>query len=74
MRPAHWSGLSCALRITLMSTGEVPRVQVVTGSGDPGFDASMAEAARDAPPLPLPADPALFSDFQQLDMVFDPAA
>ncbi len=73
MRPAHWSGLRCTLQITLMSTGKVLRVEVVEGSGDAEFDASMATAVRDASPLPLPTDPSLFGDFQRMEMVFDPA-
>jgi TonB family protein len=73
-RPAHWAGLSCTLQITLMSTGKVLQVAVLKGSGDPDFDASLVTAVRDASPLPLPADPALFDSFQQLDMVFDSAA
>ncbi|MCC6207153.1 MAG: cell envelope integrity protein TolA [Gammaproteobacteria bacterium] len=72
MRPSHWSDLSCTLRITLMSTGEVLNVAVVEGSGDPEFDASMATAVRDASPLPLPADPLLFENFQRIEMSFDP--
>ncbi len=74
MRPAHVAGRRCTLRITLMSTGEVLRVEVVGGSGDPDFDASMAEAARDASPLPLPADPSLFGAFQRIEMSFGPGA
>lgn len=70
MRPAHWSGLNCTLQITLMSTGEVLQVEVLRGSGDPEFDASMTAAVRDASPLPLPADPALFESFQRLEISF----
>ncbi|MBK8163208.1 MAG: cell envelope integrity protein TolA [Gammaproteobacteria bacterium] len=73
MRPARWSGLRCTLRITLMSTGNVLHVAVIKGSGDADFDASMAAAVRDASPLPLPADKALFGSFQLLEMVFEPA-
>lgn len=53
-----------------MSTGEVMQVDVLSGSGDPDFDASMTAAVRDASPLPLPADPALFESFQRLEMRF----
>ncbi|MGE0371704.1 MAG: cell envelope integrity protein TolA [Gammaproteobacteria bacterium] len=73
MRPAHWSGLRCTLQITLMSTGKVLHVEVVEGSGDAAFDASMAAAVHDASPLPLPTDASLFGDFQRMEMVFDPA-
>lgn len=72
MRPARWAGLSCTLRLTLMSTGKVLQVTVVRSSGDPEYDASMMTAVRNASPLPLPADPALFYRFQQLEMAFEP--
>lgn len=73
MRPARWVGLSCTLKLTLMSTGKVLQVAVVQSSGDAEFDASVAAAVRNASPLPLPADATLFGSFQQLEMVFDPA-
>ena len=53
--------------------GEVLEVQLVKSSGDPAFDRSAENAVRLAGRLPVPGDPAVFSNyFRQFKFLFRP--
>jgi colicin import membrane protein len=65
-------GLSCVVQVSLIPGGDVARVQIVRGSGDPVFDRSVETAVYKASPLPLPPDAALFKHFRTLRLIFKP--
>lgn len=66
-------GLSCTIRVKLLSSGDVMEAQVVKSSGDAIFDRSAENAVRKASPLPVPRDPSLFaSHFRTFTFVFKP--
>lgn len=65
-------GLSCKIRVKLISGGSVMDARVVKSSGDPLFDRSVEVAVLKASPLPIPDDPELFSYFRTLDLNFIP--
>ncbi len=59
--------------IALMPTGEVIGApHLIKGSGMPACDQAVERAILQAQPLPLPADPELFSHFRDLDLKFRP--
>ncbi len=58
--------------VTLMPTGEVLSVRLVRSSGVPAYDSAVERAIYKAQPLPLPPDPALFSQFRELRLQFRP--
>jgi colicin import membrane protein len=60
------------VQVSLIPGGEVARVQIVRGSGDPVFDRSVETAVYKASPLPLPPDAALFKHFRELRLIFKP--
>jgi colicin import membrane protein len=70
--PGSPAGLSCVVQVSLIPGGEVARVQIVRGSGDPVFDRSVETAVYKASPLPLPPDAALFKHFRELRLIFKP--
>jgi len=73
LRPAGSPrGLRCVIRVKLIPGGEVVSAKVVKSSGDALFDRSVESAVLKASPLPLPADPALFKHFREIDFNFDP--
>ena len=65
-------GLRCVIRVKLIPGGEVVDAKVVKSSGDALFDRSVESAVLKASPLPLPADPALFKHFREIDFNFSP--
>lgn len=66
-------GMVTVLRISVLPGGEVSNVITLQSSGDPAFDASAEEAVRRASPLPVPDDPALFSQyFRTITFRFSP--
>ena len=65
-------GLRCVIRVKLIPGGEVVGAKVIQSSGDALFDRSVESAVLKASPLPLPADPALFKHFREIDFNFDP--
>ena len=70
--PTAGSGLKCLVHVTLIPGGEVAKVNIDKGSGDPLFDRSVETAVRKASPLPLPPDPAMFDRFRELTFIFNP--
>ena len=73
LRPAGSPrGLRCVIRVKLIPGGEVVDARVVKSSGDALFDRSVESAVLKASPLPLPADPALFKHFREIDFNFSP--
>ncbi len=65
-------GMKCLVRVNLVPGGDVIQASVVQSSGDPVFDRSVVNAVYRASPLPLPADNALFPQFQDLQFEFNP--
>jgi colicin import membrane protein len=65
-------GLRCVIRVKLIPGGEVVGAKVVKSSGDALFDRSVESAVLKASPLPLPADPALFKHFREINFNFSP--
>lgn len=67
------NGMTVVLHIRLLPGGEVSRVDVVSPSGDPAFDASAQNAVNNASPLAVPDDTEVFSNnFRSLTMKFHP--
>jgi colicin import membrane protein len=73
LRPAGSPrGLSCVIQVKLIPGGEVVGAKVIQSSGDPLFDRSVETAVLKASPLPLPADPAMFKHFREINFKFIP--
>lgn len=72
-KPVRWQGLACSLYVKILPGGDIGLVQVPKGSGDPAFDDSAIRAAYKSSPLPLPANPKLFSEVKDLNLVFNPS-
>lgn len=70
--PSAKPGLSCTVTVRLLPGGEVTDARVTVSSGDAIFDRSVEAAINKASPLPLPADPALFEYFRELNFIFKP--
>jgi colicin import membrane protein len=69
--PTARAGMGCELRVRLLPSGEVIRVEVVKGSGNSVFDKSVQKAVRDASPLPVPkVETGLFEVFRDLRFPF----
>lgn len=67
------AGMTATLRISILPGGEVGNVVVADSSGNPAFDASAVEAVKRANPLPVPDDPAVFSQsFRNFTLKFRP--
>jgi colicin import membrane protein len=67
------SEMSTTLRITLLPTGELAAVEVVSGSGNSAFDNSAISAARDVGRYPVPDDRDVFERyFRQFPIEFNP--
>jgi colicin import membrane protein len=58
--------------VTLLPGGTVLKVELKKSSSSPSYDDAVERAILKSDPLPLPADPALFNRFRELDMVFKP--
>jgi colicin import membrane protein len=54
--------------VTLLPGGEILRVKLRKSSGFPSFDKAVETAIVLSRPLPLPPDPALFSNFRDLSL------
>lgn len=69
--PGARSGMGCEIRVRLLPSGEVVRVEIVKGSGNPLFDKSVVLAVRQASPLPVPkVETGLFDVFRDLKFPF----
>ena len=58
--------------VVLIPGGEVLSVKLRRSSGVPAYDAAVERAILKASPLPLPPDPALFSQFRDLHLKIRP--
>lgn len=67
--PSASKGLVSELRVKLIPSGEVIRIELSKSSGDPVYDQSVTAAVKKASPLPLPpADTGLFDVFRDLHL------
>lgn len=64
--------LSCQFHIRLAPDGSVLEVSLVRSSGNPILDRSAQAAIYKASPLPVPSDPALFSQFRENNLTVRP--
>ncbi|MEO6146904.1 MAG: cell envelope integrity protein TolA [Sulfuriferula sp.] len=58
--------------VTVLPTGEVAQVRLVTGSGQPAYDTAVERAILKAVPLPLPPDKAVAARFHDLTLPIQP--
>jgi colicin import membrane protein len=66
-------GMTCKIRVRLMSDGTVIDAVVPSSSGDDFFDRSAENAVTKASPLPVPTDKELFArEFRSFEFVFNP--
>lgn len=69
--PGARAGMGCVLRVRLLPSGEVIRVEIVQSSGNTIFDKSVELAIRQASPLPVPkVETGLFDVFRDLRFPF----
>lgn len=69
--PGARAGMGCELRVRLLPSGEVIRVELVKSSGNSVFDKSVQIAVRQASPLPVPkVETGLFDVFRDLRFPF----
>ncbi|MBK1727306.1 energy transducer TonB, partial [Halorhodospira neutriphila] len=75
----HWrrpsgtpDGLEAVVRVSFSAAGAVRRVEILSGSGHPGFDHSVERAVRRASPVPFPEEPALRQRMQTITFRFAP--
>jgi len=73
LRPSSSQGrLSCIVKVRPAPDGGVMSARIVEGSGDALYDRSVVNAVFKASPLPLPNDRALYDEFRDLEIKFDP--
>ncbi|MCG5534169.1 TonB family protein, partial [Halorhodospira sp. 9621] len=65
-------GLEAVIRVSFSRSGDVRRVEVVSGSGDSGFDRSVERAVQAASPVPFPDEAALQERMQTITFRFAP--
>jgi colicin import membrane protein len=58
--------------VVLLPGGDVLEAKLKRSSGVPAYDNAVERAIRRAQPLPLPPDPAMFSEFRNLTLTFRP--
>jgi len=66
--------LQCKVEIALRASGNVVSVKIVESSGNQSFDRSVETAVRKASPLPVPADSAIFKEFEVMRLRFEPGS
>lgn len=66
--------LQCKIEIVLRASGNVLSVKIVESSGNQSFDRSVETAVRKASPLPVPADSAIFKEFEVMRLRFEPGS
>ena len=66
--------LQCKIEIVLRASGNVLSVKIVESSGNQSFDRSVETAVRKASPLPVPADSAIFKEFEMMRLRFEPGS
>jgi len=60
--------------VVLQPNGNVLSVKLTRTSGNADYDSAVERAIMKAQPFPLPPDPAMFKDFQELNIKFRPKA
>lgn len=70
LRPPGSTGTLCTVVINQIPGGEITGVVVAGCDGDIAFQRSVEAAVRKASPLPMPADPELFT--REIEFVFKP--
>lgn len=58
--------------VTLLPGGTVLNARLARSSGNAAYDTAVERAILKSQPLPLPPDPALFSRFRELHLIFSP--
>ncbi len=58
--------------VTLLPGGVVLSARLIKFSGDPAYDSAVERAILKSQPLPLPPDAAMFKNFRELKMGFEP--
>ncbi|NOU00540.1 MAG: cell envelope integrity protein TolA [Gallionella sp.] len=58
--------------VTLLPGGVVLNARLIKFSGDPTYDAAVERAIIKSQPLPLPPDVAMFKNFRELKLGFEP--
>jgi colicin import membrane protein len=71
-RPGTRKGLRCTVFVRVAPGGEVLEARITRSSGDVAFDRSVENAVYKAVPLPVPAEPAAFEKFREIEFVFNP--
>ncbi len=69
-----YDGLTCKVLVTLLPTGEVVGVKIITSSGSIEFDRSTELAIKKASPLPMPEDTNIAKEFREFTFTFHPEA
>jgi colicin import membrane protein len=62
----------CKLMIRLAPGGAVLNVKLIESSGNSALDQSALTAVKQASPLPIPTDPALFETFKEIHLTLNP--
>ncbi len=71
--PAANQQMEAVLRISLLPTGELASVELVSGSGSAAFDNSALSAVRKVNRFPVPEDARIFNrSFRQFTITFNP--
>lgn len=73
MPPAVPHDAEAVFEVVLLPSGEVLSARLVKPSGVSAYDSAVERAIKKSQPLPLPPDPALFSQFRTLTLKFRPA-
>lgn len=73
IKPPDLTGAPEAVfEVVMLPGGDVLNARLTKPSGSPAWDSAVERAIRQSQPLPLPPDPALFSQFRELDLRFKP--
>lgn len=73
MPPAVPHDAEAVFEVVLLPSGEVLSARLTKSSGVPAYDSAVERAIKKSEPLPLPPDPALFTQFRTLTLKFRPA-
>ncbi len=68
------SGLQCTIHITVLPNGRVLSAKVIKSSGNLLFDRSVEIAVSKAEPLPVPSERAIFEEFKEMNLRFEPGS
>ncbi len=65
--------IRCKIKVKLLPTGEIISAKIVEASGNRAFDESALRAVYKSAPLPVPQEQAVFKDFRELTLPFQPS-